>query len=327
MSEMLKQIICLLSPFIGGTVIYILIRHWYDIIYFFRDVGKYRDSMDFSDIEINGYQYYKTAYARSKKKSALITSTHIDLIIRFNKYYIKRESLISKAVRLLIDSRINREELVNSFLFYVYSLGFAMGYQEIEWEIKSARKRKQQIAIERCNEMAFMTPSVTIKELSKEDSLQYYRKYFNLIGRKEGAKVRALLYEKEMNLDRNTKLSEKKQGKMIDKRCLSELLSHSSKDVNQLIANMRKILLTKNTDVYIAYLKIALEEEALIDKCPVTTFRNALESHYEDIEFVKKRGIQREYSRLNTVTNEGVFLKDIESERICIDGIKLILLK
>lgn len=120
-------------------------------------------------------------------------------------------------------------------------------------------------------------------------------------------------------------LPKKTQGRPADKRLLPEMLSEEKGDVNKLLTNIECILSTKKTILYIACLKIALEEEKMISECSVAAFHNALRMTYENVQIVKVRGVQSEYSRLTTILENGKYLKNIGDERKCIDGLKHIL--
>jgi len=121
-------------------------------------------------------------------------------------------------------------------------------------------------------------------------------------------------------------IQKKAQGRPADKRSLPEMLSEHMEDISQILTNIEHILCTMNTDLYLAYLKIALEENKMISGCNSTTFRNALDRQYGEIEIVKERGIQDEYKRLTVPQGSKVMLKDIGEEREIIDGLKHILL-
>ena len=123
----------------------------------------------------------------------------------------------------------------------------------------------------------------------------------------------------------STYVFKKKRGRPVDERSLPEMLSGNKGDISQILKNIECILRTKKTIFHIACLKIALEDKEMISECSVAAFHKALKITYEDIKFVKVRGVQSEYSRLTSALGNGKYLKNFEDERKCIDELKHIL--
>ena len=285
-------------------------------------------NIDFSKCKVEGYSYLQSSHARGNL-SALITDENKKLISSFILLYNKKPRLIAKTLELLIDRRLQTKELGKSLLYKIYCNGFSDGYREIDANIEKCHKLMIFPSVEDCkaNIKLFTDELIDLTQLPTESTKTIlFWDYILELGRYEGAIIRGKLYEQDKMSSTNVNNNiQKRQGRIADLRTLQEMLTVPEKDLNSLLANIRDILLTKNNESYIAYLKIALEEERLISDCGVKAFHRALETMYEDIKIIKIRGVQDEYKRLTDVMEKGGFIKNKEKERKCIDGLKDIL--
>ena len=292
---------------------------------FFKSLGKDVESIDFSGFKVEGYEYYKSTYARRGNKSALITPEYSGLISNFIPTYYDNEKWLLRILRLFIDHRKRSKDLDDSLLYYLYCNGFRTGYNEIEYEIAS----KDLDSIDKCNKyISKYKRKIYASDLSQVPTQDWT--YFKLLGKHEGAIVRGLLYEEEERVVLNSNFTEikisKKPGRKPDDRTFQEMLSQSVEDINLILTKVEQRLTTNNTDLEIAYLKIALEEMSIMDKCDVAPFRNALAVHYKNTSIVEERGIQRVYYKLTTSKNGAKLCMNFGKDRERIDELKQFLL-
>lgn len=112
----------------------------------------------------------------------------------------------------------------------------------------------------------------------------------------------------------------KTAGRKADTRTLPDLLIENH-DV--LIKKIGTRLQTKSTDIDIARLYIALVEYRFMHRCPMKTFRNALQNQFKEQKIVQERGIQKAYSNLIApYGNSKKLMKDIGDDRVAIDELK-----
>lgn len=112
----------------------------------------------------------------------------------------------------------------------------------------------------------------------------------------------------------------KAAGRKADTRTLPELLIGNQ---DMLIKKIGTRLQTKSTDIDIARLYIALVEYRFMHRCPMTTFRKALQNQFKEQKIVQERGIQRAYNSLTSPCgNSKKLMKDIGDERTAIDELK-----
>lgn len=112
----------------------------------------------------------------------------------------------------------------------------------------------------------------------------------------------------------------KAAGRKADTRTLPELLIGNQ---DMLIKKIGTRLQTKSTDIDIARLYIALVEYRFMYRCPMTTFRKALQNQFKEQKIVQERGIQKAYSNLiSPYGSSKKLMKDIGDERTAIDELK-----
>lgn len=112
-------------------------------------------------------------------------------------------------------------------------------------------------------------------------------------------------------------------GRKLDRRTLPELLFDDSE---RYMAKIGHRLCTHSTESDLARLYIALVEDRIMRQCPIKTFRNALQSQYEDIRIVNERGIQRAYQNLTTPLGPNrKLMKDTGDDRAAIEELKAFL--
>lgn len=117
-----------------------------------------------------------------------------------------------------------------------------------------------------------------------------------------------------------TEKAPKMVGRKADTRTLPELLIENQ-DV--FIKKIGTRLQTKSTDIDIARLYIALVEYRFMHRCPMKTFRNALQNQFGDLKIVQERGIQKAYSNLiSPYGSSKKLMKDIGDDRVAIDELK-----
>lgn len=117
-----------------------------------------------------------------------------------------------------------------------------------------------------------------------------------------------------------TEKAPKMAGRKADTRTLPELLIENQ-DV--FIKKIGTRLQTKSTDIDIARLYIALVEYRFMHRCPMKTFRNALQNQFGDLKIVQERGIQKAYSNLiSPYGSSKKLMKDIGDDRVAIDELK-----
>ena len=113
----------------------------------------------------------------------------------------------------------------------------------------------------------------------------------------------------------------KKVGRKSDTRTLPEMLSETTVNKPEdLIQCIGEFLIGKK-QYDIACLIIALEELRYIYNCDITAFRNALNNQYEG-KIIEARGIQKAYSNLTDLLEDGTLIKNQTVHRNYIDKIK-----
>lgn len=129
--------------------------------------------------------------------------------------------------------------------------------------------------------------------------------------------------EEVIGSDDNKNKAKKKRGRTKDDRNLKELLKPENNE--ELLSKIRNRLLTKPTEKDIVYLKIALEEEGLLNECNIAPFYRALSEHY-NIRLIGLRGVQDAYKELTeTIGKQGIRLMDKGKDRALIDEFKAFL--
>ena len=84
-------------------------------------------------------------------------------------------------------------------------------------------------------------------------------------------------------------------------------------------------ILTKPKEKDIVYLKIALEEDCLLEECDIAPFYRAL-SDYFNVRLIGLRGVQNAYKELSeSIGKTGIRLMDRGEDRTSIDEIKAFL--
>jgi len=296
-----------------------------------KKTNKSRLNIDFSEQQVEGYLFLHSSYSNGIL-SALMTHETKDLICSFIPIYNKRKRLVSRILKLVIERRLQDKLIEDSLLYKLYCNGFNEAFREIDKKIKGSTDMMKCPSIVECN--AYIQSYINeLDDLSQKPdentgTLTFWE-YLLELGKHEGAIVKGLLYVDEKQFGLNSNFNgikiPKARGRKADVRTFLEMLSQSDKDVNLIIVNVREILRSKNTELYLAYLKIALEEENMISRCSVAAFHNALGMMYKDIEIVGKRGVQDEYRRLTEVMEGGGFVKNTMGERKSINGLKYIL--
>lgn len=127
------------------------------------------------------------------------------------------------------------------------------------------------------------------------------------------------MQEEETTSDKAPKTA----GRKADTRTLPELLIGNTET---LIEKISIRLSTHATETDIARLYIALVEYRFMHRCPMKTFRNALQKQYEGMNIVHERGIQKAYKNLTTpFGNSKKLIKDIGEDLVAIEELKAFL--
>jgi len=128
--------------------------------------------------------------------------------------------------------------------------------------------------------------------------------------------------EELSNIDEPTIIN-KKRGRPKDERNLEELLKPVEK--KELLLKIRNRIITKPKEKDIVYLKIAMEENNLLEECDIAPFYRAL-SDYFNVRLIGLRGVQNAYKELSeTIGKTGIRLMDKGADRTSIDEIKAFL--
>ena len=128
--------------------------------------------------------------------------------------------------------------------------------------------------------------------------------------------------EELSNIDKPTIIN-KKRGRPKDERNLEELLKPVEK--KELLLKIRNRIITKPKEKDIVYLKIAMEENNLLEECDIAPFYRAL-SDYFNVRLIGLRGVQNAYKELSeTIGKTGIRLMDKGADRTSIDEIKAFL--
>jgi hypothetical protein len=173
---------------------FVILKRKDNISDFFKSLGKDMESIDFSDLTVEGYEYYKSTYARRENKSALITPESAELILNFIPTYYENEKWLLRILRLIIDHRKRSENLDDSLLYYLYCNGFRTGYNDIDIEID----RQDFDSVDKCNKyISKYKRKIHTSDLPSEPT--QLRKYYKLLGKKEGATVRGILFANEIS--------------------------------------------------------------------------------------------------------------------------------
>jgi len=168
---------------------FVILKRKDNISDFFKSLGKDVESIDFSGLKVGGYEFYKSTYARRENKSALITPEYAGLISNFIPTYYDNEKWLLRILRLFIDHRKWNKNLDDSLLYYLYCNGFRSGYNEIDLEID----RKDFESIDKCNKcISKYKRKIQALDLPSEPTQRW--KYYKLLGKKEGATVRGILF-------------------------------------------------------------------------------------------------------------------------------------
>ena len=161
--------------------------------------------------------------------------------------------------------------------------------------------------------------SVSSGERTKEDwkEFQQYQKAIGSDGLIESA------LEEEASIIDKLAVSSKRRGRPKDERTLEELLKPVEK--KELLSKIRTRILTKPKEKDIVYLKIALEEDCLLEECDIAPFYRAL-SDYFNVRLIGLRGVQNAYKELSeSIGKTGIRLMDRGEDRTSIDEIKAFL--
>ena len=128
--------------------------------------------------------------------------------------------------------------------------------------------------------------------------------------------------EELSNFNKPTIIS-KKRGRPKDERTLEELLKPIEKE--ELLSKIRNRILTKPKEKDIVCLKIALEEENLLEECDIAPFYRALSDCF-NVRLIGLRGVQNAYKELSeTIGKTGIRLMDKGEDRASIDEVKTFL--
>jgi|GEM_PF-5120760 len=293
--------------------------------------NRWNGYIDFSDIEVNGYFCVKSTYKKGSA-SALITQKNIDIINRLIPLFKEKEKFLSRFFRLMFDKKAKSTDLESSFLFRLYCNGFTNAFKDIDKKIKESTNKLIFPAIEDCQ----LAISNHIRKLEDRNNLptedtkgaSLFWDYLLDLGEQEGATVRGILYEQEISLGITYKPEKKKPGRKKSDKSLSEMFSTHVPDNNLLMGKVEQYLISKRSELDIAYLKIALEELQYIHRGDVKPFRDALDIQFkEKIPIVGERGVQKSYSRLiSLMSGTKKLVKDIGEDKESIDTLKEFLL-
>jgi len=261
-----------------------------DYIYdFFNNLGKDVESIDFSDLTVEGYEYYKSTYAKRENKSALITPESAELISNYIPTYYENEKWLLRILRLIIDHRIRSKNLDDSLLYYLYCNGFRTGYNEIDIEVD----RQDFDSIDKCNKyISKYKRKIHTSDFPSEPTQRW--KYYKLLGKNEGATVRGVLYAKELMSESRSMQSGRQ--KIEENRILSDVLINL--DSNQEADLLKRIhnYVLKGTNVKgkaLGLLFVSLQELEYIetvskDKIKASDFCHILRNTFPKLNFNDK---------------------------------------
>lgn len=117
----------------------------------------------------------------------------------------------------------------------------------------------------------------------------------------------------------------RKRGRPSTAMPLPEIFTSTVRGPKKLTGKMGDYLTTKNSQLDIARLKIALEElRFIVSPVDIKSFRDALAGEFEpDIHIIGERGVQEAYSRItSTISTQSKRIADIGEDRAAIDEIK-----
>lgn len=289
--------------------------------------------IDFSTIEVDGYQYKKCTYGKKLLASALITEENIDIITALIPLFSQVEKSASPVMKLFYRLRSVGNNFEDSYLFNLYCNGFTSGYKDIDTIIE---KNCLSVAMleDKVNNCIKQLEDLNKRPTDKTKDIATFRDYLLDLGEHEGMIVRKNLYKLLHQPETSTisipcnketeKATVKTAGRKADTSTLPELLL---KNRDKLIGKIEARLRVHATETDIARLYIALVEcHFIYHKCFIKTFRNALQSQYKDMNIVNERGIQKAYKNLTTPCgSNNKLMKDTGEDFAAIEELKAFL--
>lgn len=213
----------------------------------------------------------------------------------------------------------NRQSIVPAMLAWLY---FGRSYEcmveQGETLIQNSKTNRLHKWLLSLMVKYIISRSISSGERTKEDweEFRQYKKFLStemLIGS---------TLEELSNIDKPTIIN-KKRGRPKDERNLEELLKPVEK--KELLLKIRNRIITKPKEKDIVYLKIAMEENNLLEECDIAPFYRAL-SDYFNVRLIGLRGVQNAYKELSeTIGKTGIRLMDKGADRTSIDEIKAFL--
>ena len=213
----------------------------------------------------------------------------------------------------------NRQSIVPAMLAWLY---FGRSYEcmveQGETLIQNSKSNRLHKWLLSLMVKYIISRSISSGERTKEDweEFRQYKKFQStemLIGS---------TLEELSNIDEPTIIN-KKRGRPKDERNLEELLKPVEK--KELLLKIRNRIITKPKEKDIVYLKIAMEENNLLEECDIAPFYRAL-SDYFNVRLIGLRGVQNAYKELSeTIGKTGIRLMDKGADRTSIDEIKAFL--
>ncbi|WP_277266058.1 DUF6043 family protein [Prevotella corporis] len=213
----------------------------------------------------------------------------------------------------------NRQSIVPAMLAWLY---FGRSYEcmveQGETLIQNSKTNRLHKWLLSLMVKYIISRSISSGERTKEDweEFRQYKKFQStemLIGS---------TLEELSNIDEPTIIN-KKRGRPKDERNLEELLKPVEK--KELLLKIRNRIITKPKEKDIVYLKIAMEENNLLEECDIAPFYRAL-SDYFNVRLIGLRGVQNAYKELSeTIGKTGIRLMDKGADRTSIDEIKAFL--
>ncbi len=213
----------------------------------------------------------------------------------------------------------NRQSIVPAMLSWLY---FGRSYEcmveQGETLIQNSKTNRLHKWLLSLMVKYIISRSISSGERTKEDweEFRQYKKFQStemLIGS---------TLEELSNIDKPTIIN-KKRGRPKDERNLEELLKPVEK--KELLLKIRNRIITKPKEKDIVYLKIAMEENNLLEECDIAPFYRAL-SDYFNVRLIGLRGVQNAYKELSeTIGKTGIRLMDKGADRTSIDEIKAFL--
>lgn len=213
----------------------------------------------------------------------------------------------------------NRQSIVPAMLAWLY---FGRSYEcmveQGETLIQNSKTNRLHKWLLSLMVKYIISRSISSGERTKEDweEFRQYKKFQStemLIGS---------TLEELSNIDKPTIIN-KKRGRPKDERNLEELLKPVEK--KELLLKIRNRIITKPKEKDIVYLKIAMEENNLLEECDIAPFYRAL-SDYFNVRLIGLRGVQNAYKELSeTIGKTGIRLMDKGADRTSIDEIKAFL--